>query len=629
MCGINGIISNVVNKNHRDLLVNDMNNSMIHRGPDESGFFSDENCTLAMRRLSIIDLNSGTQPIWNEDKSIGVILNGEIYNFLELKQILIRKNHKFSTNSDTEVIVHLYEEFGDDFVTMLKGMFAFCLYSLNESKWLIGRDRFGEKPLFYYQKDGYFSFSSEINSLLQDINIRRVLNVDVLEDYISNGIVSAPNTLLKNVFSLEPGFILKVQGRNIYKHQYFAIKYEIDNSIKSTQDCVELIKPVLSKAVKSQMVSDVSFGAFLSGGIDSSSIVTLLQQNSNKPIKTFTVKFDNESYDESVIAKEVSDNLGTEHNEIFIKNKDFSQEIFWKIIKHVGFPFPDSSAIPTFLISKEIVKDVKVAISGDGGDELFGGYPIYNWWPKIHKLRRVPNIILNGMDGIFRNFKINKHTSGRSIQRAILAALGDENEIGARSSIIFTEEESLFLTNGRKSNFASLSTFPEYSQDWEPLHKALFYRLKYDLPLDMLVKVDRMSMANSLEVRAPFLDCDLFDSVSKIPLNLLLQNGESKYLLRKIMKDLLPSSVFNHPKKGFSIPLHDYFNEEFVSLCDQYILNNFKLKKLFNTQALNFFVNRGLHQKFDTDITVYRASHQIWSLLQLGGWLIYFNVEVD
>lgn len=629
MCGINGIISNRFDRKNRELFVNDMNSSMIYRGPDESGFFSDEKCTLAMRRLAIIDLNSGAQPIWNEDKSIAVILNGEIYNFLELKELLKKKNHHFYTKSDTEVIVHLYEEFGEGFIPMLKGMFAFCIYNLKESKWLLARDRFGEKPLFYYQKEGYLSFSSEINSLLKDKNIRRVLNLNVLDDYISNGIVAEPQTLLNDIYSLEPGHFLSIQDSKVSIKEYFKLNYDVDNSIKDTEECLELIRPVLIKAVKSQMVSDVSFGAFLSGGIDSSSIVSLLQQNSDKQLKTFTVKFDNVMYDESSIAKEVSRRLGTNHNEIFIKNKGFTEEIFWIIIKHVGFPFPDSSAIPTYLICKEIGKEVKVAISGDGGDELFAGYPFYSWWPKIAKIHKFPDLMKKGAVYFLDKAKLTQTFNGRTVQRALLASLGSENEIGARASIIFTELELLFLTNGRKSDFSRLSQFPESSDSWEPLHKALYYRLKNDLPLDMLVKVDRMSMANSLEVRAPFLDVDLFDCVSKIPLKFLMQNGKPKFLLRKLMENQLPQSVFDHPKSGFSIPLHDYFNEDFILLCKEFILNNTKMHKIFNLDALRFFVNRGLNQKQDTEITVYRSSHQLWSLLQLGGWLNYFDVDVE
>ena len=235
----------------------------------------------------------------------------------------------------------------------------------------------------------------------------------------------------------------------------------------------------------------------------------------------------------------------------------------------------------------------------------------------------------NGAVYFLDKTKLNQTANGRFMKRALLASLGTEDEIGARVSIIFTSSEILFLTNGRKSDFSRLSQFPENSDSWEPLHKALYYRLKNDLPLDMLVKVDRMSMANSLEVRAPFLDVDLFDCVSKIPLKFLMQNGKPKFLLRKLMEDQLPQSVFNHPKSGFSIPLHDYFNEDFILLCKDLIISNTKMHKIFNLEALTFFVNRGLNLKHDSEITVYRSSHQLWSLLQLGGWLNYFDVEVE
>jgi asparagine synthase (glutamine-hydrolysing) len=629
MCGINGIINYRNKLNDIDIIVSKMNDAMTHRGPDQSGYYSDKYCSLAMRRLSIIDLSNGKQPVYNEDKSILVFFNGEIYNFLELKDDLLLKGHVFYTNTDTEVLVHLYEEYKESMFVMLKGMFSFCIYDIIDEKWVIARDRFGEKPLFYFYNDDFFSFSSEIYSLLQNSNIPRTLNKRLITDYLSNGIIPDPDTLFLNIFSLEPGSYLIINHAIVEKNHFFKINYDTDFSIKTTEDCLDLLRPVLTNAVKSQMISDVPIGAFLSGGIDSSSIVANLQSISTKPIQTFTVKFDNSKYDESKIAREVSEFLGTEHHEILIPNNGFSEELFWKIIKHIGLPFPDSSAIPTYYISKEIKSFVKVAISGDGGDEMFAGYPFYNWWGKINKLRIVPNFLLDWVRLFLEESTLNKTSTGRSISRAILATKGNVNEIGARSSILFTETETKFLTNGLSSDFTNLSNFPNESNDWTSLKKALYYRLKFDLPLDMLVKVDRMSMANSLEVRAPFLDPSIFDVVSKIPPALLVQNGKNKFLLRKLMEHKLPNSVFDHPKSGFSIPLHDYFNEEFKNMCNKYILENKKMKILFNSNALNFFINRGLEQKVDSEITVYRASHQVWSLLQLGGWLNYFDVDVE
>jgi asparagine synthase (glutamine-hydrolysing) len=629
MCGINGFIIFKKSFYDKDFIVSMMNDAMEHRGPDESGFFSDNLCSLAMKRLSIIDLSNGKQPIYNEDKTVLVFYNGEIYNYLELKEDLLLKGHKFYTNSDTEVLVHLYEEYKESMFLLLKGMFSFCIYDINNKKWFIVRDRFGEKPLFYFYNNDFISFSSEIFSLLQNSNITRRINKPHIVDYLSNGIIPDPHTLFFNIFSLEPGSYLIIKDCNVEIKSYFKPRYVTDPSIKTTEDCLDLIKPAISSAVKSQMLSDVPIGAFLSGGIDSSTIVSNLQSNSSKPIQTFTVKFENSNYDESKIAKEVSEFLGTDHHELYIPNKGFTEDLFWKIIKHVGLPFPDSSAIPTFYITKEIRKFVKVAVSGDGGDEIFAGYPIYNWWGKINTLRTIPKFLRNRIKLFIENHKITNSHTGRSLHRAILASNGNHNEIGARASILFSDDETEYLTNGTKSNYFLLSNFPIESIEWSSLKKALYYRIKYDLPLDMLVKVDRMSMANSLEVRAPFLDASLFDIVSKIPPELLIQNGQNKFLLRKLMEDKLPKSVFDHPKSGFSIPLHDFFNEDFTELCHKYIIDNKKMSKLFNSNALNFFVNRGLSQKVDTEITIYRATHQLWALLQLGGWLSYFNVDVE
>ena len=629
MCGIAGIIDldRILSLSERQIRVKEMNNKIIHRGPDGEGSYNDAYCSLAMRRLSIIDLYNGDQPLWNEDRSICVFMNGEIYNFPEIKTELAKKGHIFYTNSDTEVVAHLYEEHGVELATYLKGMFTICLYDLKQGIWHFFRDRFGEKPLFYFKSRKYLSFSSEISSLLCDHNVPRHLNRRALPYYLTNTFVPEPDTLLTGVYTLPPGHRMSFKDGDLNIQQYFEVDYKNDSALGSINECIEFLSPVLENAVRRQMISDVPIGAFLSGGIDSSTVVAHMQEFSSKPVQTFTVRFEDAKYDESLIAREVANYLGTDHNEITIPNHTFSEDMFWKIIDHVGCPFPDSSAIPSYFITEKIRKYVTVALSGDGGDELFAGYPFYSWWGKVNKLRSVPGFIRNiAMQAISHSKTLQKQAHGRQLLRALQANKGTPTEIGARMSILFSPEEVKCLLGEDLSEFRNLSKFPIQADQWSELRKAMYYRLIHDLPLDMLIKVDRMSMANSLEVRAPFLDPDLFDASCKIPDQFLIKNGKGKYIIRELMKKKLPPSVFNHPKSGFSIPLHHYMNKAFATLCDELILQNDVMLELFDKKWLRSFVNRGLRQKMDEMLTVYRVSHQLWSLLQLGGWIKHLNI---
>ncbi|MCB0704420.1 MAG: asparagine synthase (glutamine-hydrolyzing) [Saprospiraceae bacterium] len=638
MCGICGIIDHnqQLDVSRRDDWVRQMNAAITHRGPDEAGYRSTPAATLAMRRLSIIDLKSGQQPIYNEDKKISVFFNGEIYNFPELREWLLEKGHSFYTYSDTEVLVHLYEEFGfQGMLERVKGMFALVLQDDHKGAFYLARDRFGEKPLFYYQKETQLFFSSEIASLLEAEPVPRKLNQDALPYYLRMTIVPEPQTLLQEVHSLKPGHFLHLIDGQWTQEAYFVPSYEADSNIKTEQDAIEYIEPILEQAVKQQMISDVPLGAFLSGGIDSSTVVAWMQKNSPDPIKTFTVRFEESGYDESPIAREVSQLLGTDHTEITIPNQDFSEEIFWTVIDHVGLPFPDSSAIPTYLITKEIRTHVTVALSGDGGDELFGGYPIFQWWPKIARLQNIPAPIRSMAQagvGIAGNFPgTGNNSTLRQLRRALEAASVPKDELGIAIQEMFSLRELAKLKKGgfRMPVPNEMARFPDAADDWSDLRRAMYYRLIHNLPLDMLIKVDRMSMANSLEVRAPFLDPDLFEASTKLPERFLIKDGKGKHLIRKIMEGRLPDSVFNHPKSGFSIPLHQYQNASFEKLVQELLNPGNVLYDLFDPEYLKKIIRSGLIQKGDTSgQSVFRSSHQLWSLMQLFGWAQRFRITL-
>ena len=637
MCGITGIIDwkLTMSNTERQSLVTAMNHAIMHRGPDAQGNFSHQNTSLAMRRLSIIDEAGGSQPIFNETRDICVFFNGEIYNYALLRKTLEEKGHQFATQSDTEVLVHLYEEYGKGMLKRLKGMFAFCIYDVGKNEFFLARDRFGEKPLYYHNKDGVFSFSSEVKSLLENKHIQRRLNKKALPYYFRTSLVPEPMTLLEDVYSLPAGHFIILSKEKMECAAYFQPSYEKREVIKTEAEGIEYINPYLKKAVASQMVSDVPIGAFLSGGIDSSSVVALLQQQSSQQIKTFNVRFEDQAFDESAIARKVAKHCGTDHHEIFIPNLDFDESIFWTIIDHVGLPFRDTSAIPSFLVSKEISKYVKVALSGDGGDELFGGYDLFQWYQKIINLKKVARplrAVVNGGLSVAQNTPILNNVSFfRKAKRGVHTSMAEVNDIPIALNEMFSLEQidEIFKNDfSNNKNYDLLKDYPNGFDDWSPLRKIMYYRLQHTLPANMLIKVDRMSMANSLEVRAPFLDYDLFNASVQLPDNLLVKDGVGKYLLRKIMQPHLPEAVFNHPKMGFSIPLFKYQNDAFKKLARTLLFDENPMPQLIDKSVLEEIYRKGISVKKDTaKESTFQMAHQLWMMMMLFGWIKRFNIQ--
>ncbi|PHN08591.1 asparagine synthase (glutamine-hydrolyzing) [Flavilitoribacter nigricans] len=637
MCGICGIIDlkKKLSREERDRTVRRMNEKLLHRGPDSAGYHSDERASLAMRRLSIIDLTTGQQPIFNEAGDIGVFLNGEIYNYLELKEDLLSRDHRFTTNSDTEVLVHLYESYGDNMVHHLKGMFAFCIFDLRRPRFFLARDRFGEKPLFYHHQDGVFSFSSEISSLLENRRINRKVDQEALGYYFRTSLIPESLTLLERVYSLPAGCTISLSPISFDIESYFTIDYRENPGIQSNEDASALIRPHLEAAVRRQTVSDVPIGAFLSGGIDSSTVVALLQSQSERPVQTFTARFEHQPYDESVTARKVADRLGTDHHEVLIPNFDFGEELFWEIIDHVGLPFRDSSAIPSYLISREISRHVKVALSGDGGDELFGGYDLFRWYTRILDTKRVPRPVrrlgreMLGMAAWVPGIRDNSRL--RKWKRAAETSLQAVDVIPISLNEMFSDPEmkSIFPDSNTavRNNYPALRQYPDAADAWSPLRRIMYYRLQHTLPVNMLVKIDRMSMANSLEVRAPFLDPDLFAASAQLPDRFLVRDGLGKYILRHMMRDVLPEEVFSGPKQGFSIPLHRYKNEAFTQLAQRLVYDENPFPEMFRPEFLDEVFQRGIHQdQSNARHSVFRSTHQLWMLMQLFGWAKRFRV---
>jgi asparagine synthase (glutamine-hydrolysing) len=618
-----------------------MNRALQHRGPDDDGQYSDTLCSIAMRRLAIIDLSTGKQPISNEDNTLHIVFNGEIYNYLDLRhQLETSGRHHFKTQSDTEVILHLFEDYGPQTPALLNGMFAFCIYNSRENTLFLARDRFGEKPLFYYVARETFAFSSELASLLEFDAVPRQLNLDALYYYLHLGRPPAPITFFSDIQQLPPGHWLAWSGNDLRCEPYFVPQAQPNPAFEDEHTAKAAVQDCLLQSVKRQMISDVPIGAFLSGGLDSSSIVAAMQRQSSQPVKTFTVRFEYAPYDESPIAREVAQHLGTEHHEFVVTNGGFRSEDLWRIVRHVGQPFSDSSAIPTYLISQQIRQCVTVALSGDGGDEMFAGYNYFRWGLAVDRLansRARPLLpltqaalnLLTALPGLNQQDTLRQARRAAKLARVPAAqrimafgALFDRGELATLAQADVAQHWQRL----DQSRMALLESGPMASR----LRQWMNYRLRFSLPEDMLVKVDRMSMAASLEVRAPMLSAEMAALTMQLPDHLLLKNNQTKIILRRAVRDWLPDSVFSHPKTGFNIPLHIFQNADYAQLCRQLLLPaDGLLSQLFQPKALQAVMKRGFVTRHRSGvISVYQASHQLWALLQLAAWIRQFNVTL-
>lgn len=603
-----------------------------HRGPDDSSTWNNADISLGINRLTVIDIDGPPPPHWNEDQTCCVICNGEIYNYRELKSSLQQKGHRFATNSDTEVIVHLYEEYGKHAPEHLRGMFAFALYDIPRKQLLLARDRFGEKPLFYYRKNREFAFASEVNGLLALPGLERRLNRAVLSQYLEGGFVREPDTLLDDVYSLPPGHSLTYTAGELTTQPYVQLQYAVDHRLNDIKTAAEAFEPVWQQAIKRQLQSDVPVGALLSGGIDSSMIVAAMAKESAAPVKTFHVRLEGSPTDESAVARTVAEHFGTDHTEITVPGQGFDAQLFWEILDHTGFPLADAATVPFYLISRAVRQQVKVVLSGDGGDELFAGYDYYRNGMAIASLRQVPaplrRIVLSSLRGIRQLPVAADLPVLRKIIKVLEGAAMSSNDFFPWYFGLFPQEEVARL----KQSSVETTPWVPNNRTWAtmgPLRQMMWYSTHYNLPLDMLVKTDRMSMANSLEVRAPFLDVAVFDFAATLPDHLLTDRRQGKLILREMLKDKLPVTVLSHPKTGLSTPLHQYWNDDFRHLAYDLIVPPGPLDAVLNKELVLWYLRNGLSQTRDNaHTTVFRSTHQLWLLVQLYGWVHRFKVTV-
>jgi asparagine synthase (glutamine-hydrolysing) len=531
--------------------------AISHRGPDDEGLYMAPGVGLGMRRLSIIDLATGRQPVHNEDKTVWAVFNGEIYNFQELRRDLEGRGHSFYTGTDTEVIVHLYEERGARCVDALRGMFAFAVWDERAQSLLLARDRVGIKPLYYCETGGRLAFASELKALLELPEIERELNWTALGHMFAFLTTPSADSIVRGVRKLEPATVLTARATGVRLSRYWDLRWEPDYQ-RSEADFAQELREQLEESVRLHLVSDVPLGAFLSGGIDSTSVVATMARLSPRPVKTFSIGFAEEEYDELEYARLAARTFGTEHHELVLEPDALSviEEVAW----HLDEPFGDPSAIPTYMVSKLAAEHVTVVLSGDGGDELFAGYDRYRVEARERRRDWLPAGLRRAVGALAD--RAPEEMKGRNFLRH-LSLDGPSRYLDAASFFKLEEQRELF----------SPDVYSLVAAD-DPWRQATAYLARRDrhwlsslqhldihryLPLDILAKVDRMSMAHSIEARVPLLDHKLIEFAATIPAELKLRRGNGKYIFKRALRGLVPAPILERPKRGFAIPLGRWF----------------------------------------------------------------------
>ena len=598
MCGIVGFVDKSKNKKK---IIKDMADLIKHRGPDSDGYYVDSDVALGFRRLSIIDLDGGDQPIYNEDKTKLAFLNGEIYNYKELRSELIKKGHKFTTESDTEVLLHGYEEYKEKLLSKLRGMFAFIIYDIKNKELFGARDFYGIKPLYYYLTDDEFMYGSEIKSFLGHPNFKKELNRDMLSKYLTFQYSVGEDSFFKNVYKLRPGHYFKYQDNKLMIKEYYSISFTPDNK-KTEKAWKREIKNVLADSVEAHKVADVEVGSFLSSGVDSSFIAATANVN-----KTFTVGWDNKNYSEIDYAKELSEMIGVSNTSKKISKKEYFDN-FANIQYYMDEPLADPSAIALYFVANIASKEVKVALSGEGSDEIFGGYNIYHepysvsWYYKIpYPIRRMLGIMV---------YPFRHHRGFNFIYRRSHKL--EDRYVGNAFMFEPSETKKILSYDMGKTSFKDL-TKPYYDKvkDYDDVSKMEYIDFNFWLIGDILLKADKMSMANSLEVRVPFLDRVLIDSARKIPTKYKIKDGKTKYLFREIAHDVLPEKWSNKKKLGFPVPIREWLKED-----DTYNL----IKDTFSKSS-EFFVPEKIIKLLDEHKEGKRDnSRKIWTIYSFLVW---------
>ncbi len=590
MCGINGIaLSSRSKRQINEQVLRRMRDVQFKRGPDDGGIFIDENVGLGHRRLSIVDVSGGHQPMFNHDKSIVIIYNGEVYNHADYRAELESKGYVFQNNSDTETIIHLYEEYGENCLEKLRGMFAFAIWDRREKTLFIARDRLGVKPLYYvHDAQGNFFFGSEIKTLLEANAIKPEINYNALPDQFANHGTSHDETLFKNVKRLLPGHFLIWKDGNLRIEEFWDVSFEPKHERRSDKDFIEEWREMFRHSVKLRLMADVPLGMFLSGGIDSSAICAMMAQMVDEPIKTFSVGFVEREANEFEYARIVSKKYKTEHHEITITPEQFFAELP-NLVWHEDEPLGFIASVPLYFVSKLAQKHVKVVLTGEGSDEILAGYGRYakavsllNYGEKYESV--IPNFLREIV-------KSGASLVGGKLNRTFLTRQSDIENLFLDNFAVFSKTmQNNLLSNETKARIAEQNPYV-YQNKWlektdakDVLDKLLYVDTKTYLH-ELLMKQDQMSMAASIESRVPFLDHKLVEFTAQMPINMKLRGKETKFLLREAMKGILPEAILTRSKMGFPVPIGNWFRGRFKHIVDEYVLSERSLSRgIFNAE---------------------------------------------
>jgi len=642
MCGIVGIVD--LSSPPERAVMEKMCRIMTHRGPDGEGYYMNDSVALGHRRLSIIDIAGGKQPMSNEDGSIWLTYNGEVYNFPELRKDLISRGHKFRTRSDTETIIHAYEEYGVNCLDKFRGMFAFGLWDQRKHLLFLARDRLGKKPLYYYHDDKKFIFASELKALYQDERLQKEVNPAALVNYLTYNYIPFPETIFKNIYKLPPGFYMTVCVENnsgkkresiadstenssvsvkndkrlaMTLQNYWDINYEPDYAL-TEQEWAEALLGELREAVKIRMISDVPLGAFLSGGIDSSTIVALMSMCQDSPVKTFSIGFQEKDFSETHYARKIADIFHTDHHEMIVDPD--ALEILPRLAWEYDEPFADSSAIPTYYVSKMAREHVTVILSGDGGDETFAGYRRYSWAQDMQRYDWMPPWLKKTVFGIpatllpdgIRGKGMLRHLSRDPFER--YAGLNTFADSAYLNNILSKDVLQSVGNNGTMPDYEHFRRYFQSCTSDDYLTRIQYLDTKVYLAEDILTKVDRASMLCSLETRAPLLDHKVIELAARIPPKLKIHDGQLKYILKKTMKGILPDEILYRKKMGFGVPLVHWFKGDFSGYARDILLSgDATARGLFNSKHIEDMIET--HQSKNRDL-----SARIWALLFFEHW---------
>jgi asparagine synthase (glutamine-hydrolysing) len=621
MCGITGIVRRDGAQIDRELLQR-MNDAIRHRGPDEDGYYLNDGVGLAMRRLAIIDLKSGQQPIHNADATAWIVYNGEIYNYRELRKKLEALGHRFYTDSDTEAVVHAYDEYGTDCPRHLRGMFALAIWNERDKSLFLARDRVGKKPLLYSERNGQLIFGSEFTALLAHPDVSREIDHEAIHYYLSFLCVPAPLTAYQSIRKLEPGHWLLWRDGEIKTERYWQLDFSNKIDI-SEAEAGERVVELLREAVRVRLMSEVPLGAFLSGGIDSSAVVALMAQESSERVKTFSIGFEEQDFSELHHARRVAEFVGSDHHEFIVKPD--AMEILPTLVEHYGEPYADSSAIPSYYVSRETRRYVTVALNGDGGDECFAGYARY---AAMHVSQRYFNLL---PAGVLANVakaipRVQSRTSllGKGKRFLNAASLTPVQRYFRWISAFDEHAKRDLYSQELRRQTAGFSAI-DILQPWFArangagiIDASLLTDTMTYLPNDLLVKMDIASMTVSLEARSPFLDHHLMEFAASLPEKLKLRGITTKYLLKRILKELVPEENLTRAKMGFGVPIGHWFRGTMQSFLRETLLSEKALSRgLFQPDKVRQVIEQHVEGKINHE-------HRLWTLLMLELWFQRF-----